>query len=119
MFFQVSHGVHGGLDGAALVVGVIGIQKLPFTADQGNFCSGGAGVYAEKAVAGIRLKLRLGYHRFRVAGEKAVVFLLRGEQRLHPVQLEAHLNAAVEPVDQGGEGDAFASSPPSSMATSV
>ena len=107
VLFQILHGPHGGLDGAALVVGVEGIQKLPLAADQRQLCGGGAGVDAQKAVAGIALQLRLGDHGLCVAGHKSVIFLLRGEEGLDPVQLKGHCDPALQLPDQGGKGDGF------------
>ena len=43
---QLIHGLHGGLDGIALVVGIIRIQQLPLFADKGHFGGGGTGVDA-------------------------------------------------------------------------
>ena len=44
------HGLHGGADGIALIVGVVGEEKLAVAADECYFCGGGTGVDAEEAL---------------------------------------------------------------------
>ena len=44
------HGVHGGADGIALIVGVVGEDKLTVAADKRHLRGGGTGVDAEEAL---------------------------------------------------------------------
>ena len=47
---ETRHGIHGGADGVALIVGVIGKEKLAVAADERHLRGGGTGVDAEEAV---------------------------------------------------------------------
>ena len=53
-FTQRMYGLHGSLDGIALIVGVERVQKLALFANERELCRGRARVEAEEAVALIR-----------------------------------------------------------------
>ena len=102
---QLRHGVHGGADGVALVVGIEREQQLPLAADQRQFGGGGAGVNAQKAVAPIGLQGRLGHHGPVMAGAEGFVIGRAFKQRRQPLQLKGHFHLAAQPLLQLGEQD--------------
>ena len=97
---KLGHGVHGGFDRAAAVVGVIGPQQLALCAGQGQLCGGGACVDAKKAIALVCTQVGLGHHRVGVAGTEGVIFRLIREQRRQALDLKGHGDALRQPVDQ-------------------
>ena len=101
---KLGYGVHGGPDGAAAVVGVVGPQKLPLRAGQGQLGGGGACVDAQEAVTLVCIQIGLGHHRVGVAGTEGVVFRLVRKQRRQALDLEGHGDALGQTVDQLPDG---------------
>ena len=101
---QLRHGGHGGLDGAAAVVGVVRPQQLAVSAGQRQLGGGGAGVDAQKAVAPVVGNVALFHHRVGVAGAERVILHSVGEQRRQPLDLERHGDALRQPVNQLADG---------------
>ena len=101
LFLQPGHGLHGGLDGVALIVGIEGEQQLAFGADEGHLGGGGAGVYPQEAVAPVVFQGLAFNNRLAMAGAEVPVLLLIGKEGRQAVQLEIHLHALVQPLQQG------------------
>ena len=77
---ETRHGIHGGADGIALIVGVIGKEKLAVAADERHLRGGGTGVNAEETVALIPGQALPADDGFAVAGAERLMVFPRGEQ---------------------------------------
>ena len=71
-FAQRMYGLHGSLDGIALIVGVERVQKLALFANERELCRRRARVEAEKAVAIIRCKIAARHDRRMVTGAEGL-----------------------------------------------
>ena len=74
------HGVHGGTDGIALIVGVVGEEKLTVAADERHLRGGGTGVDAEKALPPVIEETFPADNGLAVAGAEGLMVFPRGEQ---------------------------------------
>ena len=74
------HGLHGGADGIALIVGVIGKEKLAVAADERHLRGGGTGVNAEETVTPIPGQALPADDGFAVAGAERLMVFPGGEQ---------------------------------------
>ena len=96
--FQFAHGVHGRLDGVALVSGIVGKQELSLLAHKNQLCSGGAGIDAQIAVAPVIFKGGSGHHMLPVTLLEFIKFLSVPEQGLQP----RHFKGGLYAFFQGG-----------------
>ena len=79
---ETRHGIHGGADGVALIVGVIGKEKLAVAADERHLRGGGTGVNAEETVTPIPGQALPADDGFAVAGAERLMVFPGGEQRV-------------------------------------
>ena len=77
---ETRHGIHGGADGVALIVGVIGKEKLAVAADERHLRGGGTGVNAEETVTPIPGQALPADDGFAVPGAERLMVFPRGEQ---------------------------------------
>ena len=90
LLLQLCHGPHRCLDRRALVAVIPGKEQLSLLSHQRKLCCGGACINAEEAVAPIGLQFGFRHHRLLMAGAEFPVFLLVGEERIHPFQFKSH-----------------------------
>ena len=98
--FQIPDGGFCRLDGVALIVGIEGIEQLPFLADQGHFGGGRARINAQIAVAAVGFQICLFYHSLGVTLPEGFVILLAFKQCRKPGHLKADLDPFFKPPDQ-------------------
>ena len=67
------HSLHGRTDRVAAVIGIVGIEQLAVTSDEGHLGGGRAGINAQKAVTFIGGNIPLGNHGFGMAGAKSLI----------------------------------------------
>ena len=95
--FQIPDGGLGRLDGISLVVGVEGIQQLPFLADEGQLGGCGAGIDAQVAVAAIGFQIGLFHHGLAVPLAEGLIIRLVPEKRRKPGHLERDPDTLFQP----------------------
>ena len=74
------HGLHGGTDGIALIVGVVGEEKLTVAADKRHLRGGGTGINAEETVTPIPGQAFPADNGLAVPGAEGLMVFPRGEQ---------------------------------------
>ena len=95
---QLVYGLHGGAHRVALVIGIVGIEQLAFRADKGQLGGGGAGVYAQKAVAAVAFHRGLLYHGPLMAAAESLKLRLVGKEGGQALELKIHLHTGGEPL---------------------
>ena len=77
---ETRHGIHGGADGIALIVRVVGKEKLAVAADERHLRGGGTGVNAEETVTPIPGQALPADDGFAVAGAERLMVFPGGKQ---------------------------------------
>ncbi len=97
---QLAHGLHGGLDGIALIVRVERVQKLALFANERELCRCRARVKAEEAVSLIRREAAARHDRRAVTGAEGFKIGFVFKERRQALEFKVHLHAALQPRDQ-------------------
>ena len=95
--------VDGSPDRAAVVIAVKRIEQGPVLTDQSQLGRRGAGIDPQEAVSFITGEISPLHLRFFMAAAEIVIFLLRGEKRVHASDLKLHVELAGEPFRHFGQ----------------
>ena len=105
---QLPQGLPGGLNGAARVAGIEGIEQLALPADERGLGGGGARVQPQIAGPLVGSQVAPLHPGHAVAAAEGCVIVMAGEQRGQRFQPLGQLHAAAQPVQQLVQGEILA-----------